>query len=312
MNLREEVIEIVRERPKPRVLPPVRKSTEEVKAKTELVEINEVEERSEGEACSEVEVKAEPATKENEETIEAKTTEPENIEQSEVASAIDASGNDEAPIFVARAVYEHPFIVRFCHWVNLVALFVMIASGLQIFRAFPSFGAKIPQKDLLHWPKAYALGGWLGGGLQWHLTFMWIYLGTGLLYLGYQLFDGNYKQVLFVPHDVPGVWPMVKHYFFFGPKPPVREAYNPLQKQAYTTVLVLGVLSVISGFVIWKPIQFSWLGWTMGGFHYARIWHFCIMWAILFFVLGHLVMVVLHGWNNFVSMLTGWKKDPEY
>jgi thiosulfate reductase cytochrome b subunit len=50
----------------------------------------------------------------------------------------------------------------------------------------------------------------------------------------------------------------------------------------------------------------------MGGFHYARIWHFAVMWAILFFVLGHLVMVILHGWNNFISMLTGWKKDPEY
>jgi thiosulfate reductase cytochrome b subunit len=50
----------------------------------------------------------------------------------------------------------------------------------------------------------------------------------------------------------------------------------------------------------------------MGGFHYARLWHFIIMWAMLAFVFGHLVMVVLHGWNNFISMLTGWKKDPEY
>ena len=72
------------------------------------------------------------------------------------------------------------------------------------------------------------------------------------------------------------------------------------------------VLSVLTGFAVWKPIQFSWLAWMMGGFHYARIWHFAVMWAILFFVLGHLVMVVLHGWNNFVSMLTGWKKNPEY
>src|ERR1700745_578368 len=52
--------------------------------------------------------------------------------------------------------------------------------------------------------------------------------------------------------------------------------------------------------------------WMMGGFHLARLWHFLIMWAMLAFVFGHLVMVVLHGWNNFVSMLTGWKKDPEY
>ena len=62
-----------------------------------------------------------------------------------------------------EAVYEHPFVVRLCHWLNAVALFVMIGSGLQIFRAFPSFGAKIPQKDLINWPESFAIGGWLGG-----------------------------------------------------------------------------------------------------------------------------------------------------
>jgi Ni/Fe-hydrogenase b-type cytochrome subunit len=211
-----------------------------------------------------------------------------------------------------EAVYEHRLAVRLCHWLNAVSLFVMIGSGLQIFRAFPSFGAKIPQKDLLHWPKMFAIGGWLGGALQWHLTFMWIYIATGLFYLGYQIFSGNYRQVLFAPRDLRGVWPMARHYFLFGPKPPVTEAYNPLQKQAYTSVIVLGVLSVLTGFAVWKPIQFSWLAWLMGGFHRARLWHFLVMWAIIFFIVGHLVMVVLHGWNNLVSMLTGWKSDPEY
>lgn len=210
------------------------------------------------------------------------------------------------------AVYEHPWPVRFSHWVNTVALFVMVGSGFQIFRAFPSFGEKIPQKDLLHWPKSLAIGGWLGGGLQWHMTFMWIYVASGLFYVLYQVGSGNYKQVLFVPRDIPGVWPMVRHYFFFGPKPPEREAYNPLQKLAYTSAILLGVLSVLTGIAIWKPVQFSWLASLMGGFHYARIWHFVVMWAILFFIFGHLVMVVLHGWNNFVSMLTGWKRDPDY
>ncbi|HZQ70373.1 MAG TPA: cytochrome b/b6 domain-containing protein [Terriglobales bacterium] len=210
------------------------------------------------------------------------------------------------------AVYEHPWPVRFSHWVNTVALLVLVGSGFQIFRAFPSFGEKIPQQDLLHWPKSLAIGGWLGGGLQWHLTFMWIYVATGLFYVLYQAGSGNYRQVLFMPRDIPGVWPMVRHYFFFGPKPPEREVYNPLQKLAYTSAILLGLLSVLTGLAIWKPVQFSWLASWMGGFHYARIWHFAVMWAILFFVFGHLVMVVLHGWNNFVSMLTGWKKDPDY
>jgi Ni/Fe-hydrogenase b-type cytochrome subunit len=231
---------------------------------------------------------------------------------SAVIEIIQPGGKNEEPAVVARAVYEHPLIVRLCHWINTVALFVMVGSGLQIFRAFPSFGAKIPQKDLLHWPKVFAIGGWLGGALQWHLTFMWIYMATGVLYLCYQLFSGNYRQVLFTHRDIPGVWPMVKHYFFFGAKPPLREAYNPLQKQAYTSAIGLGVFSVLTGLAVWKPVQLSWLAWMMGGFHYARIWHFAVMWAILFFLLGHLVMVVLHGWNNFISMLTGWKRDPEY
>ena len=87
---------------------------------------------------------------------------------------------------VGIAAYEHPLPVRLCHWVNAISLFVMVGSGLQIFRAFPSFGAKIPQKDLLHWPKSFAIGGWLGGALQWHLTFMWIYIATGVIYLGYE------------------------------------------------------------------------------------------------------------------------------
>jgi Ni/Fe-hydrogenase b-type cytochrome subunit len=213
---------------------------------------------------------------------------------------------------VTEAVLEHPLIVRLCHWINAVALFVMVGSGLQIFRAFPSFGPKIPQSNLLDWPKSLAIGGWLGGALQWHLTFMWIYMASGLLYLGYQFFSGNYRQVLFRPGDVQGVWPMVRHYFFFAPKPPLKEAYNPLQKHAYTSAIGLGILSVLTGLAIWKPVQFSSLAWLLGGFHLARLWHFLIMWAMLAFVFGHLVMVILHGWDNFVSMLTGWKRNPEY
>ena len=213
---------------------------------------------------------------------------------------------------LTRAVYEHPWPVRFSHWVNAIALFIMVGSGLQIFRAFPSFGAKIPEKDLLNWPKAFAIGGWLGGALQWHLTFMWTYIATGLFYLGYQIFGGRYRQVLFVSSDVKGVWPMARHYFFFGPKPTETQTYNPLQKMAYTSAIGLGVISVLTGLAIWKPVQFSGLAWLMGGFHRARVWHFLVMWALVFFVIGHLIMVVVHGWNNFMSMLTGWKNDPEY
>jgi Ni/Fe-hydrogenase b-type cytochrome subunit len=211
-----------------------------------------------------------------------------------------------------RAAYEHPFLVRLCHWINSVSLLVLIASGLRIFRAFPSFGPKIPEKVLINIPKQLTIGGWLGGALQWHFTFIWIYMITGAIYIAYEIFSKNYRQVLFMPRDIRGVWPMARHYFFFGPKPELNEPYNPLQKLAYTSAIGLGVLSVLTGLVLYRPVQFSFLAVLMGGFHYARIWHFAVMVGFLSFIGGHLVMVLLHGWNNFVSMLSGWKKNPEY
>ncbi len=211
-----------------------------------------------------------------------------------------------------KAAYEQPLVIRICHWLNAVSLIVLIMSGLRIFRAFPSFGPKVPQHNLLDVPKALTLGGWLGGALQWHFTFFWIYVPTGLVYLGYQLYTGRYRQVLFTLKDVSRVWPMVRHYFLFGPKPPAREPYNSLQKLAYTSVVGLGVLSVLSGIAILKPVQASFLAAAFGGFQWARLVHFGVMVAILAFLGGHLVMVALHGWQNFVSMLSGWKRNPDY
>jgi thiosulfate reductase cytochrome b subunit len=63
---------------------------------------------------------------------------------------------------------------------------------------------------------------------------------------------------------------------------------------------------------VYNPVQFSLLAALMGGFRWARVWHFVVMAAFLAFIAGHLIMVALHGWKNFVSMLTGWKRDPEY
>jgi thiosulfate reductase cytochrome b subunit len=210
------------------------------------------------------------------------------------------------------ASYEHPIVVRLCHWLIALALILMTASGLEIFRAFPSFGNKIPAKDLLIVPSQVTLGGWLGGALQWHFTFMWLFVGGGVLYVTYQLASGHYRQILFNYPDVRGLVPMVRYYLFVGPKPTVTGAYNPLQKLAYTSVIGLGALAVVSGLALYKPVQLYWLVDLLGGFRFARIWHFGAMCGLLAFLPGHLLMVALHGWNNFFSMITGWKRDPDY
>lgn len=206
------------------------------------------------------------------------------------------------------ASYEHPWFVRIAHWVSAVAVVVLTLSGLRIFTAFPAFGPKVPQEDLFDTSYLITLGGWLGGALRWHFTFMWLFIAIGIFYLIGQIVSGHYRTVLFTRRDVKGVWPMARHYFFFGPKPPLTEQYNALQKLAYTTTIAMGALSVLTGLVLYKPAQLSGLAWVFGGFHLTRVWHFITMCGFLAFIPGHLVMVAIHGWSNFAAMFTGWKR----
>ncbi len=188
-----------------------------------------------------------------------------------------------------RPAFEHPWAVRFCHWSNAVAVTVLTLSGLRIFSAFPSFGSKIPEHDLIEAvPQAMTLGDWLGGALQWHFTFMWIFGIGGALYVISQIASGHYRTLAFARRDIP------------------------LQKLAYTSALLLGTLSLLTGMVMYKPSQLSTLGALFGGYHRARLVHFLAMCGLLAFIPGHLVMVALHGWDNFASMLTGWKRRPDY
>jgi thiosulfate reductase cytochrome b subunit len=210
------------------------------------------------------------------------------------------------------SAYEHPLYVRLAHWMIAVSLVVMAASGLRIFLAFPSFGDKVPQVDFWNPPAGITLGGWLGGALQWHFTFMWVFGGAAVMYLIGQVATGRFRMVLFTPRDVPGVWPMVRHYFLRGPRPPIEQPYNPLQKLAYTATLLLGTLSIVSGIALYKSAQYPFLVTMLGGYRFVRGWHFFALCGFAAFVPGHIVMVVLHGWRNFAAMLTGWKDDPEY
>ena len=206
-----------------------------------------------------------------------------------------------------RQRLEHPTIVRLSHWMIAIAVAILIPSGLEIFAAFPSFGDKTPEHVLFIPPPAVRIGGWLGGALQWHLTFAWLYVAAGVSSLVYQATSGNYAQVLFNTRDLPGLWPMIRHYFLFGPKPPERDTYNPLQKLAYTTAIAFGSVLMVTGLALYKPVQLSWLVAVLGGFRLIRIWHFIAMCGLLAFIAGHVVMVALHGWSNFASMWTGAK-----
>ena len=204
---------------------------------------------------------------------------------------------------------EHPAIVRICHWTFALSLLVLIGSGLEVFAAFPSFGDKLPASGLFMPPSIMRIGGWLGGALQWHLSFAWLLAAAMVIYFTYQFVSGDAGQVLFARRDVPGLWPMVRHYVLFGPKPAVTETYNPLQKLAYTIALLLIAVSLVTGFALYQPVQLSWLVYAFGGFRLTRVWHFAAMCGLLAFIPGHLLMVALHGWGNFAGMWTGGRRE---
>jgi thiosulfate reductase cytochrome b subunit len=159
-------------------------------------------------------------------------------------------------------------------------------------------------------PTSLTLGGWLGGALQWHLTFMWIFTATGVVYVGVLAGSGLHRRVLLHPTDLRGVWPMVRHYVLRGPRPAATGAYNALQKLAYTAVLGLGATAVVTGVALWKPVQLDGLVWLLGGFRLVRVWHFAAICAFVAFIPGHVIMVVVHGWWNLSAMLVGWRRDP--
>ena len=200
--------------------------------------------------------------------------------------------------------FHHPLIVRATHWVNFLALGIMVLSGLRIYNASPLFEFRIPPD--------FTLGGWLAGARQWHFFGMWLFTSNGVLYVLYNLFSRHGRRTtLFDPRsDFTGVLPMVLYYMRIRREHPQRGKYNALQKLAYTTVPVLALGAMLSGVAIYWPVQFGWITTLFGNYDTARVWHFIFMAALVMFFLGHLVMVAIAGWSNFWSMITGWGKSP--
>jgi len=201
----------------------------------------------------------------------------------------------------------HPYVIRLTHWVNAIAVPILTLSGLEIFHAFPSFGSKIPQRNLIDFPSAFRLGGWLGGALRWHFTFMWIFACNAAVYAGYLLLSGSFRRLYIGKSELREIWPVLGSYMVFKFRNVESHNYNPLQKLAYLAALALGLICLLSGILLYKPVQIGLTGWTEA-FQFVRLVHFCSMLGLVIFAVGHLVMVGLHGWHKFLDMLIGTRR----
>ena len=205
---------------------------------------------------------------------------------------------------------RHHWIVRVTHWGAAIVIPAMIASGLQIYGAYPRFGERggpffpNPFQNVV-FPEWARLGGWLAGGLSWHLFLMWPLTIVGGVYLCYLAGSGEWRKLLFRPRDVAPAMEMQKYYLRLRGEHPRQGKHNALQKLSYSFIIVLGVLSVFSGWAIYQPTQLWWLTTAFGGFQAARYWHFWAVWLFVGFILVHVVMVFVADPPSLRAMITG-------
>ena len=194
-----------------------------------------------------------------------------------------------------QSVIVHPLVVRIAHWLNVLAVLMMITSGWQIYNASPLF-------DFV-FPDSVTLGGWLAAGIMWHFAAMWLLVVNGVVYVTYGILSGHFRRKLLpispraVLHDIgQALRGRLAHDDL--------AVYNAAQRAAYLALIVCLAVLVASGLSIWKPVQLHWLAVLFGDYEGARYVHFFAMSAVALIVLVHVVMVVLVP-RTFPSMFTG-------
>jgi thiosulfate reductase cytochrome b subunit len=189
----------------------------------------------------------------------------------------------------------HPRWVRICHWINALAILVMIGSGWQIYNASPLFGFVFPRE--------IALGNWLAGALLWHFAAMWVLVINGVIYVTLGIVTGRFRRKLY-PIRPSEVVADLKAAATFKLSHDDLSHYNAVQKLLYTGVILAGVVIVLSGLSIWKPLQFQELTALFGGYDAARYVHFLAMAAIVGFLIVHIALALIVP-KSLRAMITG-------
>ena len=184
---------------------------------------------------------------------------------------------------------RHHWVVRATHWVNVLALTIMVGSGLRIFNAYPAFAPR---------GGSFCCYPFAGQAIPEWLTFGWVYL------------HGEWRDLVPRKGDLRDTWQMIRFYTTLRPDHPRQGKHNALQKLSYFAVPIIAAVAVLSGLAIWKPVTLGWLTGALGGYVWARYWHFLAMLALVAFTVVHVVMVFAVDPHSMRSMVTG-RYDPD-
>ena len=199
-------------------------------------------------------------------------------------SSLAASDERTLPATKPTKAVIQPAWVRIMHWINAVAIILMIMSGWRIYNASPLFKFSFSH--------SITLGDWLGGALLWHFAAMWLLMVNGLAYLTLGFATGRFARKL-LPISPAGVITDTKAALTGKLSHDDLSKYNQVQKLLYTGIIIVGILIVLSGLSIWKPVQLQWLTALFGGYDVARYVHFICMASIVAFLVVHVALAVL-------------------
>jgi thiosulfate reductase cytochrome b subunit len=202
--------------------------------------------------------------------------------------------HEAAPEPAARPTI-HPLWVRITHWINAFAVVILIMSGWQIYNASPLFAFSFPQQ--------LTIGGWLAGALLWHFAAMWLLAINGLVYVTLGLITGRFRRK-FLPLRLSDFFADAKAAFTLKLSYQDLTVYNAVQKMLYAGVIIAGVVIVLSGLALWKPVQLQELAALFGGYEPTRYVHFFAMAAIVGFLVIHVVMALIVP-KSLRTMFTG-------
>lgn len=206
--------------------------------------------------------------------------------------------------------YKHPLAVRWLHWFNFPLLTLMIWSGLLIYWANAVYRIEIFGHEIFHFfPQKFyeALGipYQLAHGMTLHFFFMWLFALNGVLYVAYTVLSGEWRALVPMPGSFKRAWLVTLHDLHLSKTLPPQGKYNDAQRIAYTSVIVMGFGSLLTGLAIYKPLQLAGLTSLLGGYEWARAEHFILTIGYVLFFIVHIAQVIRAGWNNFRSMIAG-------
>ncbi|MFD1257685.1 cytochrome b/b6 domain-containing protein [Mucilaginibacter terrae] len=207
---------------------------------------------------------------------------------------------------------KHSVLMRWTHWVNFPLLSIMIWSGMLIYWSNDVYTISLFGhtyfKFFPEWfNKALDIPAHLAKGMAFHFLFMWFFALNGLVYVAYTIISGSWREL--VPHrkSFKEAWLVLLHDLHIRKMLPPQNKYNAAQRIAYTAIVLMGLGSLVTGLAIYKPVQFATITWLCGGYHASRIIHFILTIGYVIFFLIHIIQVILAGWKNFWSVISGFE-----